>query len=79
MFLDDERGDNVPTLGANAPRVPLNAAQQLVAARDERGVPAQLLVFDDVGHGLVKLKNKLVAYPVVVEFLNKHLRGVMPT
>jgi dipeptidyl aminopeptidase/acylaminoacyl peptidase len=65
--------------GANDPRVPLNEAQQLVAALDERGVPTQLLVFDDEGHGLVKLKNKLVAYPVIVEFLNEHLRGVKPT
>jgi dipeptidyl aminopeptidase/acylaminoacyl peptidase len=72
-----------PTLvihGANDPRVPLNEAQQLVAALDRRGVPTRLMVFDDEGHGLVKLKNKLVAYPAVVDFLRQHLgEGEMPS
>ena len=39
------------------------------------GVPAQLLVFDDEGHGLIKLKNNLVMYPIVVGFLDRQLRG----
>jgi dipeptidyl aminopeptidase/acylaminoacyl peptidase len=32
------------------------------------------MVFDDEGHGVVKLKNKLVAYPAIVAFLDNHLR-----
>jgi dipeptidyl aminopeptidase/acylaminoacyl peptidase len=59
--------------GANDPRVPLNEAEQLVGALSARGIPVQFLVFDDEGHGLYKLKNKLVAYPGIVEFLDKHL------
>ncbi len=39
-----------------------------------RGVPVEFLVFDDEGHGLAKLKNKLAAYPAVVEFLDRHCR-----
>ena len=31
------------------------------------------MVFDDEGHGIHKLKNKRVAYPAVVEFLNRYL------
>jgi dipeptidyl aminopeptidase/acylaminoacyl peptidase len=60
--------------GANDPRVPLSEAEQLVKALQSRGVPSHFLVFDDEGHGIVKLKNKLTAYPAVVEFLEKHLR-----
>jgi dipeptidyl aminopeptidase/acylaminoacyl peptidase len=45
------------------------------AALEARGVPTQLLVFDDEGHGIIKLKNKLVMYPIVVEFLDQHLKG----
>jgi dipeptidyl aminopeptidase/acylaminoacyl peptidase len=60
--------------GANDPRVPLSEAQQIVAALEARGVPTQLLVFDDEGHGVIKLKNKLVMYPIVVEFLDQHLK-----
>jgi dipeptidyl aminopeptidase/acylaminoacyl peptidase len=59
--------------GANDPRVPLSEAKQLVDALAERGVSVGFLVFDDEGHGLAKLKNKLVAYPAVVDFLDRHL------
>ncbi len=59
--------------GANDPRVPLGEAEQLVAALKARNVPVEFLVFDDEGHGIVKLKNKLVAFPAIVDFLNTHL------
>jgi dipeptidyl aminopeptidase/acylaminoacyl peptidase len=59
--------------GANDPRVPLSEAEQLVAALEARGVPVEFLVFDDEGHGIVRLKNKLVAYPAVVAFLDRYL------
>jgi dipeptidyl aminopeptidase/acylaminoacyl peptidase len=61
--------------GANDPRVPLSEAEQLVEALRARGVPVEFLVFDDEGHGVVKLHNKLVAYPAIVAFLDRHLRG----
>jgi dipeptidyl aminopeptidase/acylaminoacyl peptidase len=60
--------------GANDPRVPLSEAQQMATALEARGVPGRLVVFDDEGHGIIKLKNKLVMYPIVVEFLNEHLK-----
>jgi dipeptidyl aminopeptidase/acylaminoacyl peptidase len=60
--------------GANDPRVPLSEAEQLVAALEARDVPVTFLVFDDEGHGIVKLANKKVAYPAVVEFLDHHLK-----
>jgi dipeptidyl aminopeptidase/acylaminoacyl peptidase len=59
--------------GANDPRVPLGEAEQLVAALKARDVPVEFLVFDDEGHGVVKLKNKLVMYPAIVNFLDKYL------
>ena len=71
--LDQIRAPLLVIHGANDPRVPLSEAQQLEAALRERGVPVELLVFDDEGHGIVKLKNKLVAYPRIVAFLDEHL------
>lgn len=59
--------------GANDPRVPLSEAEQLVAALQARDVPVEFLVFDDEGHGVVKLKNKLVMFPAIVRFLDKYL------
>ena len=60
--------------GANDPRVPLSEAEQLVEALEGREIPVDLLVFDDEGHGLAKLKNKLVAYARVVEFFDDYLK-----
>lgn len=60
--------------GANDPRVPLSEAEQLVAALEKRKMPVDFIVFDDEGHGIRKLKNKLVAYPAIVSFLDQHLK-----
>jgi dipeptidyl aminopeptidase/acylaminoacyl peptidase len=59
--------------GANDPRVPLSEAEQLVAALEQRGVPVRFLVFDDEGHGVAKLKNKLTLYPAILSFLDEVL------
>lgn len=60
--------------GANDPRVPLSEAQQLVDRLREMGRAVELLVFDDEGHGIAKLKNKRVAYPAIARFLDENLR-----
>jgi dipeptidyl aminopeptidase/acylaminoacyl peptidase len=59
--------------GANDPRVPLHEAEQMVAALRARGHDVDLLVYDDEGHGLVKLANRLDAYPRIAAFLARHL------
>jgi dipeptidyl aminopeptidase/acylaminoacyl peptidase len=59
--------------GANDPRVPLSEAEQLYRALVARGVPAELLVYDDEGHGLQKLPNKLDAWPRIAAFLERVL------
>jgi dipeptidyl aminopeptidase/acylaminoacyl peptidase len=61
--------------GANDPRVPLSEAQQLAAAVAAAGVPCELVVFEDEGHGLSKRANRLAAYPRVFDFLAAHLGG----
>ena len=61
--------------GANDPRVPLSEAEQLVEALSGRGVSVEFIVFDDEGHGIAKLKNKLVAYPAIADFLDRVLGG----
>ena len=59
--------------GANDPRVPLSEAEQIHAALRERGIRTELLVYDDEGHGLQKLPNKLDAYPRAVAFIDEIL------
>ena len=60
--------------GTNDPRVPLGEAKQITEALEKRGLPVELMVFEDEGHGLAKLKNRLIAYPAMVGFLDKHVR-----
>jgi dipeptidyl aminopeptidase/acylaminoacyl peptidase len=60
--------------GANDPRVPVEEAEQIVAALKKRDVPVVYLRYEDEGHGLAKLKNRLDAYPKMVEFLDKYLK-----
>lgn len=60
--------------GANDPRVPVTEAEQVVAALQAKGIHAPYLRFEDEGHGLAKLNNKLEAYPKIAAFLSKHLK-----
>ncbi|MCZ7584600.1 MAG: S9 family peptidase [Deltaproteobacteria bacterium] len=59
--------------GANDPRVPQNEAEQMVDAMKKNNLPVEYLLYVDEGHGLTKLKNRLDAYPKMVDFLSKYL------
>jgi len=59
--------------GANDPRVPVGEAEQIVAALRARQIPVEYLRYEDEGHGLVKLHNRLDAYPQMVAFLKKYV------
>jgi dipeptidyl aminopeptidase/acylaminoacyl peptidase len=61
--------------GANDPRVNLSVAEALVAELREYNVPVEYLRFEDEGHGMVRLANKLRSYPAVADFLDQHLQG----
>ena len=60
--------------GKNDPRVPYTEAEQIVEALKKRNAPVEYKIFDDEGHGISKLKNRLVVYPLVADFLDKHLK-----
>jgi dipeptidyl aminopeptidase/acylaminoacyl peptidase len=61
--------------GRNDPRVPVGEAEQLTAALRARGVRCELVIYEDEGHGLARLANRLDAYPRAVEFLDDVLGG----
>ncbi len=60
--------------GANDPRVPVEEAEQIVAALKKRNIPVEYLRYEDEGHGLAKLKNRLDAYPKMADFLDRYLK-----
>ena len=59
--------------GKNDPRVPVGEAEQIVARVRENGGRVEYLLYEDEGHGLAKLKNRLDAYPKIAAFLDEHL------
>jgi len=59
--------------GRNDPRVPFSESEHMVEALRELGKQVEFLIFDDEGHGIVRLKNKMIAYPAIMKFLEKHL------
>ena len=61
--------------GANDPRVPISETEQMVARLRSLGRTVEFLRLDDEGHQIAKLKNKLTAYPMAVDFLRRHLMG----
>jgi dipeptidyl aminopeptidase/acylaminoacyl peptidase len=61
--------------GANDVRVPLNEAEQIVAALEEKGIDYGYFLFEDEGHGFAKPENRLLFYAAAEEFLAKYLRG----
>ena len=59
--------------GANDPRVPASEAEQIYKALTDRGMDVELHLYEDEGHGIVKLKNQLDVYPKMVKFLDRVL------
>ena len=70
--IEDIRAPLFVLHGENDPRVPVSEAHQLVEAASDH-VPVRELVFEDEGHGITKLENRIDAYGAIVEFLNEHV------
>jgi dipeptidyl aminopeptidase/acylaminoacyl peptidase len=60
--------------GATDPRVPVGEALQFYDALQKKGVPSQLIIFPDEGHGMKKRANQVLAYGHTVRFFEKYLR-----
>ncbi|HEV2799965.1 MAG TPA: S9 family peptidase [Pyrinomonadaceae bacterium] len=60
--------------GKNDPRVPYTESEQIVKALRDRNAPVEYTLFEDEGHGFVKLANRLVVYPKIVDFLERHMK-----
>ena len=59
--------------GANDPRVSISVGESLVAVLDERNIPVEYVRFEDEGHGITRLDNRIKAYGAIAEFLGKHI------
>lgn len=60
--------------GKNDPRVPYTEAEQIVKALRERNAPVEYKLFEDEGHGIAKLSNRLIVYPLMADFLDRYMK-----
>jgi dipeptidyl aminopeptidase/acylaminoacyl peptidase len=60
--------------GKNDPRVPFTEAEQIVKAVKNKGGIVEYKLYDDEGHGISKIKNRLELYPLVADFLDKYMK-----
>lgn len=59
--------------GANDPRVPVTEAEQIVERLREQGNEVLYLRYENEGHGLARLENRVDAYSQVVDFFRKSM------
>lgn len=59
--------------GRNDPRVPLAETEQIVASLQALGRDVTLRIYDDEGHGLIKVPNKIDGYGAMADFLDRVL------
>lgn len=59
--------------GRNDPRVPVGESEYIHRVLTERGVRCELVIYEDEGHSIGKLANRLDAYERVVAFLDEVL------
>uniref|UniRef100_UPI003D1B2FE2 alpha/beta hydrolase family protein n=1 Tax=Kroppenstedtia sanguinis TaxID=1380684 RepID=UPI003D1B2FE2 len=71
--VDNIRAPLFVVHGANDPRVPISEAEQIVDALKKRNHPVEYLRYEDEGHGLAKLENRVHAYSAIAESLEKWL------
>jgi dipeptidyl aminopeptidase/acylaminoacyl peptidase len=73
--IDRVRAPTLVVHGANDTNVPVVEAEQVVSSLSEHGVPVELLLFEDEGHGVLKLDNRIRTITSVVRWFARYLRG----
>jgi dipeptidyl aminopeptidase/acylaminoacyl peptidase len=59
--------------GANDPRVPVSEADQIVASLQAREHPVEYLRYEDEGHKIAKLPNRIDSFTKMADFLDRYL------
>ena len=72
-FVQNIQGKLLIVQGAQDPNVTPENVRQVVTALDAHGVPYELLVFDDEGHGVLRPANQARLYTCLVQFFDAAL------
>ena len=60
--------------GTNDPRVPVTEADQIVSSLRERDHPVEYLRYEDEGHKIAKLSNRIDSFTKMADFLARYLQ-----
>jgi dipeptidyl aminopeptidase/acylaminoacyl peptidase len=71
--IDNVRAPLFIQHGRNDPRVPVSESEHIAAVLRERGVECELLIFEDEGHTVEKLPNRIETFERAVRFLDRVL------
>jgi dipeptidyl aminopeptidase/acylaminoacyl peptidase len=74
-YVDRVKAPLLIVQGASDPRVPAGEAVQIHDALEKRGVPCELTLFPDEGHGAQKRENRVYTLAQAIAFFRKHLLG----
>ncbi|WP_206881644.1 alpha/beta fold hydrolase [Alicyclobacillus mali (ex Roth et al. 2021)] len=77
-YLDGMTKPMLVIQGANDPRVVKAESDQIVQALREKGRDVEYIVFQDEGHGFMKLENEIEAYRRTIAFLDRHRHASTP-
>jgi dipeptidyl aminopeptidase/acylaminoacyl peptidase len=71
--IDEIRAPLFIQHGRNDPRVPVSESEHIHSVLTQKGIDCELLVFDDEGHTVEKLSNRIETFTRMVAFLDRVL------
>ena len=74
-YIDNVKCPMMMIQGRNDPRVLEKETADVVERLRSGGLPVEYLVFEDEGHDVIKMKNRVVCYEKVTEFFVSHLKS----
>ncbi|MBI4667913.1 MAG: S9 family peptidase [Elusimicrobia bacterium] len=72
-FIDKIRAPLLIFQGANDTNVPKAESELIYSKINERGLPVEMIIYPDEGHGFTKRKNRTDYYRKTMEFFKRHL------
>jgi len=73
-YVKQTKGPVLIIQGANDPRVPAGEAVQMYEAMARHGLPSELILFGDEGHGAQKRSNGVLQFGHTLRFFQQHLK-----
>ena len=73
-YIDQVKCPMLMIQGRNDPRVVERETADVVERLRSRRVPVDYLVFEDEGHDVIKLKNRITCYSKITSFFTQHLK-----